>query len=124
MVKYWIATNDSRTRDSHAEMLGSKPIPMYEKFTVGDSEMMYPGDPTAPAEEVCNCRCALAFEIVAERQSPETPVRRESVSETPTDRGPDSDNNNTVQQVNATRDALLNLIDRISAGEVGNGIDE
>lgn len=73
LEKYWIATDDNRTRDSHAEMLGSKPLPMDEAFEVGSSLMMYPGDPSAPAEEVCNCRCILAFRPVEEQQSADTP---------------------------------------------------
>lgn len=69
LEKYWIATDDNRTRDSHAAMLGTKPLPMDEPFEVGSSLMMYPGDPSAPAEEVCNCRCVLAFKPVAVRQT-------------------------------------------------------
>ncbi|GAB4001549.1 hypothetical protein GCM10028807_57970 [Spirosoma daeguense] len=59
--KVWIATNDSRTRDLHRAMLGAKPVPRDGKFTVGGKEMKYPGDPAGGAENVCNCRCTVAY---------------------------------------------------------------
>jgi uncharacterized protein with gpF-like domain len=53
----WLATQDDRTRDSHAVMDGvSKPIG--QKFSVGGHEADYPGDPSLPIEERANCRCA------------------------------------------------------------------
>lgn len=61
MLKEWLPTIDSRTRDSHAAMAGSTPIPMDEKFIVGGVPMDRPGDPSAPAEEVLQCRCTMAY---------------------------------------------------------------
>jgi hypothetical protein len=34
---------------------------MDEKFKVGDAELMFPGDPEGPADEVINCRCAVGY---------------------------------------------------------------
>ena len=63
--KEWISVQDDRTRDSHLLMDGVV-IPITDKFEVPATSqtdgawMEYPGDPTAPASEVCNCRCTIA----------------------------------------------------------------
>jgi SPP1 gp7 family putative phage head morphogenesis protein len=59
-VKTWMATQDSRTRDSHVDIDGE---------TVGSkgafsNECMYPGDPGGPPEEVYNCRCTMYSEVI------------------------------------------------------------
>lgn len=53
--KEWIATEDSRTRESHAEMDGVR-IKYSETFPNG---LEYPGDPNGAPEEVYNCRCTV-----------------------------------------------------------------
>lgn len=64
-MKEWISVQDDRTRDSHLIMDGVV-IPITDKFEVpatSQSEgafMDYAGDPTAPAGQVCNCRCTIA----------------------------------------------------------------
>ena len=60
IMKEWIASFDDRTRDTHAEVGASEPIPYKDAFIVGGSLMMYPGDPSGPAAEVINCRCSIA----------------------------------------------------------------
>lgn len=63
--KEWISVQDDRTRDSHLIMDGVV-VPITDKFEVPATSqsdgawMEYPGDPTAPASEVCNCRCTTA----------------------------------------------------------------
>ena len=52
----WIAANDDRTRDSHAEVDGEI-IPMGGKYSNG---LSYPGDMSGPIEEWINCRCSNA----------------------------------------------------------------
>lgn len=55
VVKQWDSTLDGRTRSSHAVVDGEL-RELDETFSNG---LMMPGDPNAPAAEVCNCRCAL-----------------------------------------------------------------
>jgi hypothetical protein len=59
--KVWIPVMDMNTRPDHAAMDGSAPIGMDETFAVGDSEMLYPGDPAGSAREVIQCRCVLGI---------------------------------------------------------------
>ena len=56
LQKEWIATNDSRTRHSHA-MLDGAIVDQDKKF---DNGLMFPGDPSGRPEEVWNCRCTVA----------------------------------------------------------------
>jgi uncharacterized protein with gpF-like domain len=61
LMKQWIATDDDRTRDIHAEMIGSDPIPMDEMFYVGGEYMDRPNDRSASPENYINCRCQVVF---------------------------------------------------------------
>ena len=58
MEKMWIARMKN-TRDSHAD-LNRRTSAVDEPFiTIWGNELMYPGDPSAPAREVINCHCVL-----------------------------------------------------------------
>lgn len=58
MEKMWIARMKN-TRDSHAD-LNRRTAAVDEPFTtIWGNELMYPGDPNAPAREVINCHCVL-----------------------------------------------------------------
>lgn len=64
MYKQWIAAGDNRVRDWHKEAgkrYGSrdKAIPLDEKFIVGKDKMDEPGDMSASAANLYNCRCAM-----------------------------------------------------------------
>ena len=59
LQKEWLATNDSRTRHSHA-MLDGAIVDQDKKF---DNGLMYPGDPSGRPEEVYNCRCTLVAKV-------------------------------------------------------------
>lgn len=61
MLKEWLPTIDGRTRPDHAAMAYEDPIPLDDKFLVGDESMDRPGDPSASPENIINCRCALAY---------------------------------------------------------------
>jgi HK97 family phage portal protein len=60
-LKEWLATGDDRTRDTHiaaeSRYTGNGAIPMDERFFVGDSQLLYPGDKAGSARETINCRC-------------------------------------------------------------------
>lgn len=65
--KMWIATNDDRTRESHAEMDGVT-VDVDETFVLTNmdgskSELMYPADPDGDPEQVYNCRCTMGYVI-------------------------------------------------------------
>ena len=55
IVKQWDSTLDAKTRDSHV-MVDGEIRELDEPFSNG---LMFPGDPSGGAAEVCNCRCAL-----------------------------------------------------------------
>jgi len=60
--KSWLATNDSHTRPTHDEADGQTQK-ISEPFTVGRSQMQYPGDPRGPLDETINCRCSVTYEL-------------------------------------------------------------
>lgn len=70
--KQWIATHDSRVRDSH-KYLDGEVLQMDGTFENG---CKFPGDPDAAAAETINCRCSLGFVPVRDRdgQLVEKPV--------------------------------------------------
>jgi Phage Mu protein F like protein. len=64
LYKYWLATKDSRTRDSHRAVdaatnpdSGGEPIKFSEDYNVGGHSASGPHDASLPPEEVINCRC-------------------------------------------------------------------
>jgi uncharacterized protein with gpF-like domain len=59
--KTWLATRDDRTRADHIEADGQT-VGMNDSFNVGGEAMQYPGDPSASAGNVINCRCTVFFE--------------------------------------------------------------
>ena len=77
--KRWVSVYDARTRDfgegdgvvdsaNHRKMNGVTvgpdemfEVPFAEGFIVGKDLMSGPGDPSAPARQVVNCRCSLTY---------------------------------------------------------------
>ena len=57
--KEWIAAQDARTREAHAE-LDRQRVDIDEPFVNSIGQIMYPGDPNAHPSNVYNCRCTLA----------------------------------------------------------------
>ncbi len=58
--KQWMAFLDNRTRDAHREA-NNKSVGKNEKFLIGIDRMEGPGDETASAGNIINCRCRLAY---------------------------------------------------------------
>lgn len=62
--RFWVATNDAHTRDSHRELVefNSEGVGIDEPFKFADgSTIMFPHDPNAPASETINCRCTVVY---------------------------------------------------------------
>lgn len=63
ITQTWRTASDKKVRDSHASMQGQK-VGFNEMFISGNGNMLaYPGDPTAPIEDVANCRCHVTMRI-------------------------------------------------------------
>ena len=63
MTKNWVATEDDRTRETHAAADGQT-VKLDADFEVGDAELEFPSDPNGPPEEVINCRCAVTYDMI------------------------------------------------------------
>jgi hypothetical protein len=61
--KEWIAAEDERTREDHADADGSV-VAQGEAFQVGSDMLLYPGDVTGSAEQIINCRCVVGMIVV------------------------------------------------------------
>ncbi|HKI83570.1 MAG TPA: phage portal protein [Candidatus Krumholzibacteria bacterium] len=57
--KMWLSQRDGRVRATH-QKAHRQQVKVDEKFTVGESRLMYPGDPNGEAKEVIRCRCGTA----------------------------------------------------------------
>lgn len=62
MEREWVATFDERTRAWHADLNGVR-VSVDEPWENDYGKIMYPGDPTAEAGNVYNCRCAIRAHI-------------------------------------------------------------
>ena len=59
LKKQWIATLDSHTRDTHADLDGQI-VDIDQPFEIDGMTIMYPGDPNCEwPEMVWNCRCTM-----------------------------------------------------------------
>lgn len=60
----WIAARDPRTRDTHRAMHGqTRPWGLPFQSPSG-AWLLFPGDPSAPAKETANCRCARTVRVL------------------------------------------------------------
>lgn len=58
LERIWLATDDSRTRDTHRLADGQR-VALGQPFMVGGFELAFPGDPSGPPQEVIQCRCTM-----------------------------------------------------------------
>lgn len=63
--KVWISTEDNRTRPTHVAADGQRTL-LSEPFRVGGAQLLFPGDPRGPANEVINCRCSILPIVLGE----------------------------------------------------------
>lgn len=61
LVKQWRTRRDSSVRSAHRAVDGTVRL-LDEPFRVGGHDMEAPGDPTAPASLVVNCRCRIELQ--------------------------------------------------------------
>lgn len=67
--KQWLTSALPNVRATHAEA-DQQTVAIDKPFTVGAAQLMHPGDPTGPAEEVINCRCtSIAVRAPKEEQT-------------------------------------------------------
>ena len=55
LQKEWMATHDTRTRESHGRIDGER----VDKDAAFSNGCRYPGDPNGAPEEIYNCRCTM-----------------------------------------------------------------
>jgi SPP1 gp7 family putative phage head morphogenesis protein len=62
VTKEWVAVDDDRTREWHAEVDGQE-VDIDDTFTVDDEDIDRPGE--GSAENAINCRCSLMYHTTA-----------------------------------------------------------
>jgi hypothetical protein len=60
LEKVWLASMDTRTRDTHFAADGQR-VPLEGMFNVGGFFALVPGDESLPPEERINCRCSVLY---------------------------------------------------------------
>ncbi|WP_405759448.1 phage minor head protein [Streptomyces sp. NBC_01420] len=68
IVKQWRTRGDKRVRDAHGKVDGQLQF-LDDPFRVGGHDMQHPGDPSAPANLVVNCRCQLRVQVAPDREA-------------------------------------------------------
>ena len=63
VTRTWRATQDERTRDTHASMSGQRRGLDEPFMSPSGARLLYPGDRSAPAAETINCRCTVLVQI-------------------------------------------------------------
>lgn len=59
--KRWLTARDGKVRPQH-QVLEGKTVSIEEPFKVGNSLLMFPGEPSPNLEDWIDCRCALLSE--------------------------------------------------------------
>lgn len=74
--KEWLTIQDGSQRDSHSVADGQM-VPIDSSFTVGDSSLKFPGDPSGSPGEIINCRCTIAPVLRLNRRAPRGFIERD-----------------------------------------------
>lgn len=78
-TKTWLATEDARTRHTHAEAEGQT-VDLRASFEVGTSSLFFPGDPSGAPEEIINCRCDMTYNLEDEMADEELTASAEAAT--------------------------------------------
>lgn len=65
-MKSWSAHFDARTRPDHVRADGQAVL-LADFFRIGGALLAFPGDPSGPADQVINCRCAVLYHYPGDR---------------------------------------------------------
>lgn len=67
IIRTWNAVGDKTTRDTHFDLDGEEVEGMETPWeSASGALLLYPGDPSAPANEVINCRCWMTYDLPGE----------------------------------------------------------
>lgn len=61
LIKNWLNTPHGNLRLAHSSV---ESVPLNQKFLVDGELMEFPGDPTASAANVINCRCTITYTVI------------------------------------------------------------
>jgi HK97 family phage portal protein len=70
-TKRWLTAGDEAVRESHRAANGQE-VSVKSAFQVGNASLAFPGDPSAPAGEVINCRCTIVPGEIVEEEAGNT----------------------------------------------------
>jgi predicted ABC-type ATPase len=94
-AKQWLSRRDDRVRDTH-EKADRQVRLLDEPFRLGGfdgharSLLMFPGDPTAPLDEIINCRCTMLFSPPRKDWLPYDETKRLPKTQTCSEKGCDA----------------------------------
>lgn len=61
--KVWLTAPGAKyPRHEEYDGLDNQVQPLDQAFSVGESQLLFPGDPAGPPEDVCNCRCTMIYQ--------------------------------------------------------------
>lgn len=83
LVKQWLTRRDTKVREAHRKVNGQLRL-LDEAFNVAGIPMQAPGDPTAPPELVCRCRCYLEVARADRQTAAATPTEPAGIQVAPT----------------------------------------
>ncbi|MFA5376483.1 MAG: phage portal protein [Dehalococcoidia bacterium] len=64
LEKVWLHSQADNAREDHLDADGQTVL-LNDPFIIGGVQMMYPGDPDAGPDQICNCRCTYSCQEVS-----------------------------------------------------------